>query len=81
MQGVPTLESPASGAFDRGEHRPDWQCVAAPVLADDRPIGAITVSGPTTRMSGKTLEEDVAGLVVSASNAIEVAHLSEESVR
>jgi DNA-binding IclR family transcriptional regulator len=68
-------------AFDRGEHRSDWQCVAAPVLADDRPLGAITVSGPTGRMSGKTLEEDVAGLVVSASNAVEVAYLSGERVR
>lgn len=68
-------------AFDRGEHRSDWQCVAAPVLADARPIGAITVSGPTARMSGKTLEEDVAGLIVSTSNAVEVAYLSEESVR
>jgi DNA-binding IclR family transcriptional regulator len=68
-------------AFDRGEHRSDWQCVAAPVLADDRPIGAITVSGPIARMSGKTLEEAVAGLVVSTSNAVEVAYLSEEPVR
>ncbi|MEM4780419.1 MAG: IclR family transcriptional regulator [Halalkalicoccus sp.] len=64
-------------AFDRGEYRADWQCVAAPVLVDGRVIGSITVSGPTERMSGKTLEEDVAGLVVSASNAIEVASLSE----
>jgi DNA-binding IclR family transcriptional regulator len=63
-------------AFDRGEHRSDWQCVAAPVLGS-RTIGAITVSGPAKRMSGKTLEEDIAGLVVSTSNAIEVALLSE----
>lgn len=64
-------------AFDRGEHHPDWQCVAAPILEDGRAIGAITVSGPTARMSGKTLEEDTAGLVVSASNAIEVSILSD----
>jgi hypothetical protein len=32
-------------------------------------------------MSGKTLEEDVAGLVVSTSNSIEVAYLSAGSVR
>lgn len=32
-------------------------------------------------MSGKTLEEDAAGLVISTSNAAEVTHLSEESVR
>lgn len=51
------------------------------MLAADRPIGAITVSGPTDRMRGKTLEEDVAGLVVSASNAVEVTYLSEGSVR
>jgi DNA-binding IclR family transcriptional regulator len=63
-------------AFDRGEHREGWQCVAAPVLGTQA-IGAITVSGPAKRMGGKTLEEDVAGLVVSASNAIEVALLSE----
>lgn len=64
-------------AFDRGEHRPDWRCVAAPILAEGRSIGAISVSGPTHRMSGKTLEEDIAGLIVSASNAIEVSSLSE----
>lgn len=64
-------------AFDRAEYRPDWQCVAAPILAEGSVIGAISVSGPTRRMSGKTLEEDVAGLVVSAGNAIEVASLSE----
>lgn len=64
-------------AFNRGEHQTDWQCVAAPVLADGDVLGAISVSGPTRRMSGKTLEEDVAGLVVSASNAIERSQLSE----
>jgi DNA-binding IclR family transcriptional regulator len=64
-------------AFDRGESHPDWQCVAAPMLVRGSPVGAITVSGPARRMSGKTLEEDIAGLVVSASNAIEVAALSE----
>ncbi|ELY55672.1 IclR family transcriptional regulator [Natronococcus jeotgali] len=59
-------------AFERGEHRPSVQCVAAPIAASDRPVGAISVSGSVDRMSGKKLEEDLAGLVVSAANEIEL---------
>ncbi|WP_224450328.1 IclR family transcriptional regulator [Haloprofundus salilacus] len=62
-------------AFERGEHMPSVQCVAAPVTAPGHPVGAITVSGSIEQMSGKKLEEDLAGLVVSTSNAIEVALL------
>ncbi|WP_425499618.1 hypothetical protein [Halogeometricum luteum] len=31
----------------------------------------VGVSGPTDRMSGKTLEEDITGLVVSTAKSIE----------
>ncbi|WP_224337619.1 IclR family transcriptional regulator [Haloprofundus halobius] len=62
-------------AFERGEHLPSVQCVAAPVTASGRPVGAISVSGSIDQMSGKKLEEDLAGLVVSTANAIEVALL------
>ncbi|KTG07761.1 hypothetical protein AUR64_02665 [Haloprofundus marisrubri] len=62
-------------AFERGEHLPSVQCVAAPVTASGRPVGAISVSGSIDQMSGKKLEEDLAGLVVSTANAIEVTLL------
>ena len=62
-------------AFDRGEQCPDWQCVASPIVIDDEPIAAISVSGPADRMQGKRLEEDTTGLVVSTAKAIELSVL------
>lgn len=62
-------------AFDRGEHVDGWQCVAAPIAPTGDPVGALSVSGRTHHMSGKTLSEDVAGLLVSAANEVEVSLL------
>lgn len=59
-------------SFDRGEQTPDWQCVASPIVVEDEPVAAISVSGPAERMRGKRLEEDVTGLVVSTAKAIEL---------
>ncbi|MFU8869899.1 IclR family transcriptional regulator [Natronococcus sp.] len=59
-------------AFDRGEQTPNWQCVASPIVVEDEPIAAISVSGPADRMRGKRLEEDATGLVVSTAKAIEL---------
>lgn len=60
-------------AFDRGELDAERRSVAAPIVDDDgRAAGAVAVSGPTDRMSGKRLEEDVPGLVLSSANAITV---------
>lgn len=64
-------------AFDRGEHDSGIQCVGSPITADNEPIGAICVSGDIDRMSGKKLKEDLAGLVVSRANEIEVALLQQ----
>lgn len=58
-------------AFERGEHLPSVQCVAAPIMANEDPVGAVSVSGNINEMSGKKLEEDLAGLVVSTANEIE----------
>lgn len=66
-------------AFDRGEQTPDWQCVASPIVVDDQPVGAISVSGPADRMQGKRLEEDTTGLVVSTAKTIELEILESES--
>jgi DNA-binding IclR family transcriptional regulator len=62
-------------AFERGEHLPSVQCVGSPITTSSGPVGAISVSGSIDRMSGKKLEEDLAGLVVSKANEIEVALL------
>lgn len=59
-------------AFERGEHLPSVQCVAAPITTADGPVGAISVSGSIDQMSGKKLEEDLAGLVLSTTNEIEL---------
>jgi len=58
LSTVETLEAELAAirargfAFDREEHEPGIICVAAPILsAAGRVLGAISVTGPTTRMS------------------------------
>lgn len=58
--------------FDREESREGWQSVASPITnADQVAIAAVSVSGPVDKVSGKTLEEDITGLVVSTAKSIE----------
>lgn len=60
-------------AFDREERLDGLQCVAAPITNDDdRAIGAISVSGPTSRMQGKRFESDIPALLSDAANVIEL---------
>lgn len=64
-------------AFDREEYIEGHQCVASPVIGNEgEPVGAVSVSGDVSQMSGKRLEEDVTGLVTSAANSIETNLLS-----
>lgn len=64
-------------AFDREEYVDGVQCVASPVVnGDGDPVGAVSVSGDVRHMSGKRLEEDVAGLVTSAAKSVENELLS-----
>jgi len=59
-------------AFDREENAAGWQSVASPITdSRQRAIAAVSVSGPMERMSGKTLEEDITGLVVSTAKSVE----------
>jgi DNA-binding IclR family transcriptional regulator len=59
-------------AFGREEYLDGHQCVASPVVGGTGdPLGAVSVTGNTHHMSGKRLEEDVAGLVTSAAKSIE----------
>lgn len=59
-------------AFDRGEVHPEMRGVAAPVRAAGAPVGALAVYGPAGRLSGKRLEEDLPGLVLSTAKEVEL---------
>lgn len=60
-------------AFAREEHADGLQSVAAPIRVEEgQQVAAVAVTGSTDRLSGKRLEEDVTGLVVSTAKAIEV---------
>lgn len=59
---------------DRSPDESDYNTVAAPIR-DEREyaVGAIAVSGPATSLTGKHLEEDVPGLLISTAKNVEVA--------
>ncbi|PSP86133.1 IclR family transcriptional regulator [Halobacteriales archaeon QS_1_68_17] len=60
-------------ALDDEEYISGVRCVAAPVLdTDDRAIGSISVSAPTSRLSSEKFEEEVPNLVRSTANVIEL---------
>lgn len=59
-------------AFSRGEYRDDQYSVAAPVVNSGKDlVYVVTLIGPKSRFSGKSLQQDVAGLVVSTANEIQ----------
>ena len=58
-------------AFDIGERVEGMKCVAAPVKCDEI-IGAISVSGPTSRLTGDRFTEELPSLVTRAANVIEI---------
>ncbi|NHN49436.1 IclR family transcriptional regulator [Halostella sp. JP-L12] len=60
-------------AFDREERIGGLCCVAVPILdLDDRPVGAISVAGPTSRMQGERFETELPQMLKSAANVIEL---------
>jgi len=64
-------------AFSRGEYRSDQYGVAAPVKdGDGTLLYVVSVSGPESRLNGKALQQDVAGLVVSTATEIQKRVLS-----
>lgn len=65
-------------AFDRGETWEGMRSVAAPIRREERSealAGALAVLGPAERLSGKRLEEDLPGLVLSAAKRIELGRV------
>lgn len=59
-------------AIDNEERLRGLRCVAAPIMAQDRVHGAISVSAPTSRMSGTAFDEEIPSIVKSAANVIEI---------
>ncbi|WP_049985983.1 IclR family transcriptional regulator [Halobellus rufus] len=62
-------------SFDRGEYSEDMRAVAAPIRREDRSealAGALSVLGPAERLSGKRLEEDLPGIILSAAKRVEL---------
>lgn len=58
-------------AFNDGEKTAGMRAVGAPIISDDDTVlGAISVSGPTTRMSGEWYRSDVPELVSQAARVI-----------
>jgi DNA-binding IclR family transcriptional regulator len=60
-------------AFDEGERLEGLRCVATPILdTEDQPIGAISVSGPASRMQGERFSERIPRKLGRAQNIIEL---------
>ena len=59
-------------AHDREERIRGLRCVAVPILSDDGIAGAVSVSGPTSRMDADRVENDVLPRLRHAANIIEL---------
>lgn len=59
-------------AFDEEEKIEGIRCVAAPVLEDGDIFGAISVSGPSTRLRDDFYREELPNLVTRSANVIEI---------
>lgn len=60
-------------AFDRGERINGLRCVAAPIVNTDCEVeGALSVSGPRSRMKGEHFDEQLPELVLDTTNVIEL---------
>lgn len=59
-------------AIDRGEYQPNQRCVATPITDEEgNPLAAVTVSGPSDRMSEKLADADFPSLVGSTADSIQ----------
>lgn len=59
-------------AYDREEKIAGLRCVATPIMTNERPIGAISISGPAGRFDGKFYEEELPDMVTRSANVIEI---------
>lgn len=59
-------------ATDIEERVRGMHCVAVPVVRDEEVLGAVSISGPKSRMQGKRFEEDLPDQLHRVANVIEV---------
>lgn len=59
-------------AIDDEEKIRGLRCVAAPVLSDSEVLGAVSISGPTSRMRGERFESELPEAVMRSANVIEI---------
>ncbi len=59
-------------ALEREERLEGLCCVAAPIIVNEGVVGAVSVSGPESRMSGTWFVEELPELILQATNVIEV---------
>ena len=59
-------------ALDDEENVVGLRCIAAPVQSDDDVLGAVSVSGPSSRFSGEKFREQLPTNVMRSTNVIEL---------
>lgn len=59
-------------AVDTEENIKGLRCIAAPVLADNEPVGAVSVSGPSSRFNNEFFTDRLPTMVTSTANVIEL---------
>jgi len=60
-------------AVDEEEGRKGIKCIAAPIFGPgDEPVGALSITGPKTRLSDKTYFENISQQILDSANVIEV---------
>lgn len=66
--------------IERSETESDYNAVAVPIRDETGyGVGSVMLSGPSESLSGKRLEEDLPGLIISTGKSIEVALVSGDS--
>lgn len=59
-------------AYDKEEKIEGIRCVAAPVQNNGEIFGAVSISGPSTRMQGDLYHEELPNMVMRSANVIEI---------
>lgn len=59
-------------AFDNEEKIEGLRCVAAPVELSNEMLGAVSISGPSSRMTGDRFHEELPNKVLRSANVIEI---------